>query len=146
MASFITRRHLSRRALLRGAGAALALPLLDSMVPALSAVPKPSVRFGAIYFPHGATMTRWTPVDDGRDFTFSEILQPLEPYRAHVNVISNLGHPLAYGPGGATGNHNRSSSAFLSGAKAASGLETPGAGHAVAVPGAHGGGGEPELR
>src|SRR3954447_15280894 len=100
MAKFITRRHLSRRAVLRGAGAALALPLLDAMVPAMSATPKPNVRFGAIYFPHGATMARWTPKDEGRDFTFSKILQPLEPYRAHINVISNLGHPLAYGPGG----------------------------------------------
>ena len=81
MANFITRRHLSRRAVLRGAGVALALPLLDSMIPAMSATPKPQVRFGAIYFPHGATMARWTPQDDGRDFTFSEILQPLTPYR-----------------------------------------------------------------
>lgn len=123
MASFITRRHLSRRALLRGAGAALALPLLDSMVPAMSATPKPNVRFGAIYFPHGATMARWTPRDDGRDFTFSEILQPLAPHRAYINVVSNLGHALAYGPGGATGNHNRSSATYLSGAKAASGAQ-----------------------
>jgi hypothetical protein len=123
MAKFITRTHLSRRAVLRGVGAALALPMLDSMVPACAATPKPRIRFGAIYFPHGATMSRWTPPDEGRDFTFSEILQPLEPYRPHVNVISNLGHPLAYGPGGATGNHNRSSAAFLSGAKAASGVQ-----------------------
>ena len=119
MAHFITRRHLSRRAVLRGAGAALALPLLDSMMPALSATPKPRTRLGAIYFPHGATMSRWTPSAEGRDFPFSEILQPLAPYRAHINVVSNLGHPLAYGPGGATGNHNRSSATFLSGAKAA---------------------------
>jgi len=123
MASFITRRHLSRRALLRGAGASLALPLLDSMVPALSATPKAQPRFGAIYFPHGATMARWTPADDGREFSFSEILQPLAPYRAHINVITNLGHALAYGAGGATGNHNRSSATFLSGARAASGAQ-----------------------
>jgi uncharacterized protein DUF1552 len=123
MFSFITRRHISRRAVLKGAGAALALPMLESMVPAMSATPKPQARFGAIYFPHGATMARWTPKDDGADFTFSEILQPLEPYRAHINVISNLGHPLAYGPGGATGNHNRSSATYLSGAKAASGAQ-----------------------
>ena len=123
MASFITRRHLSRRAVLRGAGASIALPLLDSMVPALSATPQPRVRFGAIYFPHGATMARWTPADDGREFTFSEILQPLSSYRAHINVITNLGHALAYGPGGATANHNRSSATFLSGAKAASGAQ-----------------------
>ena len=123
MASFITRQHLSRRALLRGAGASLALPLLDSMVPALSATPKAQPRFGAIYFPHGATMARWTPADDGREFSFSEILQPLAPYRAHINVITNLGHALAYGAGGATGNHNRSSATFLSGARAASGAQ-----------------------
>jgi hypothetical protein len=123
MAHFITRRHLSRRTLLRGAGAALALPLLDSMLPAMAATPPPRPRFGAIYLPHGATMSRWTPPDQGRDFTFSEILQPLEPHRAQINVISNLKHPLAYGPGGATGNHNRSSATFLSGAKAASGAQ-----------------------
>lgn len=123
MAMFITRRALSRRTLLRGAGAAVALPLLESMVPAMSASPAVKPRFGAIYFPHGATLSRWTPKDDGANFTFSEILQPLAPYRAHVNVVSNLGHPLAYGPGGATGNHNRSSASFLSGAKAASGAQ-----------------------
>jgi hypothetical protein len=123
MTSFITRRHMSRRAMLRGAGTALALPLLDSMVPALAATPVPRIRFGAIYFPHGATMSRWTPKDEGRDFTFSESLQPLAPLREHINVITNLGHPLAYGPGGATGNHNRSSATFLSGAKAASGAQ-----------------------
>ena len=123
MSHFITRRHLSRRAVLRGAGTMLALPLLQSMVPAMSATPPARTRFGAIYFPHGATMSRWTPVNAGRDFTFSEILQPLEPYRAHINVISNLTHPLAYGPGGATGNHNRSSASYLSGAKAMSGAQ-----------------------
>jgi hypothetical protein len=123
MSHFITRKHLSRRTLLRGAGTMLALPLLQSMVPAMAAGPAPRTRFGAIYFPHGATMSRWTPPDVGRDFTFSEILQPLEPYRSHINVITNLTHPLAYGAGGATGNHNRSSASYLSGAKAASGAQ-----------------------
>ncbi|MDR2215350.1 MAG: DUF1552 domain-containing protein [Nevskiaceae bacterium] len=123
MAYFITRKALSRRTLLRGVGAALALPLLDSMAPAMSAAPAVRSRFGAIYFPHGATMARWTPKDEGSDFTFSEILQPLEPFRNHINVISNLAHAQAYGPGGATGNHNRSSATFLSGAKAASGAQ-----------------------
>jgi len=123
MAHFITRRHLSRRTLLRGTGAMLSLPLLDAMCPAMSAAPAVRPRFGAIYFPHGATMSRWTPVDAGANFTFSEILKPLEPFRAQINVISQLTHPLAYGPGGATGNHNRSSATFLSGAKAASGAQ-----------------------
>ena len=123
MAVFITRKALSRRTLLRGAGAAIALPLLESMLPAMAATPAPKPRFGAIYFPHGATLSRWTPQEEGANFTFSEILQPLAPFRAHINVVSNLGHPLAYGPGGATGNHNRSSASFLSGAKAASGAQ-----------------------
>jgi hypothetical protein len=123
MSHFITRRHLSRRTLLQGAGAALALPLLESMVPAMAATPTPRTRFAAIYFPHGATMSQWTPKTEGRDFAFSEILKPLEPYRAQLNVISNLCHPLANGPGGATGNHNRSSATFLSGAHAASGAQ-----------------------
>ena len=61
-------RHLSRRTVLRGAGAALALPLLESMVPAMSAAPAARPRFGAIYFPHGATMSRWTPKDEGARF------------------------------------------------------------------------------
>src|SRR5690606_13185887 len=67
--------------------------------------------------------SRWTPVDEGKNFTFSEILSPLEPFRQHINVVSNLTHPLAYGPGGATGNHNRSSSTYLSGACAQSGAQ-----------------------
>ena len=123
MSHFLTRQHMPRRTVLRGLGAALALPLLESMVPAMASAPAVRTRFGAIYFPHGATMSRWTPRDDGSGFTFSEILQPLAAHRAHINVVSNLGHPLAYGPGGATGNHNRSSATFLSGAKAASGAQ-----------------------
>ncbi len=125
MANYISKKHLSRRTLLRGAGTALALPLLDAMVPASTAFAQsgaaPKSRFGAIYFPHGATMSRWTPVDSGKNFTFSEILEPLSPFRDQINVITNLGHPLAYGPGGATGNHNRSSASYLSGCKAETG-------------------------
>ena len=125
MANYISKKHLSRRTLLRGAGTALALPLLDAMVPASTAFAQsgaaPKSRFGAIYFPHGATMSRWTPADAGKNFTFSEILEPLAPFRDQINVITNLGHPLAYGPGGATGNHNRSSASYLSGCKAETG-------------------------
>jgi hypothetical protein len=127
MATYISKKHLSRRALLRGAGTALSLPLLDAMIPAGTAFAQsgavPSTRFGAVYFPHGATMSRWTPVDSGKNFTFSEILEPLAPFREQINVITNLSHPLAYGPGGATGNHNRSSAAYLSGAKAEAGAQ-----------------------
>jgi hypothetical protein len=117
MANFLSKKHLPRRTFLRGSGAALALPLLDSMVPALAQSPKPKTRFGAIYFPHGATMSLWTPATVGKDFEFTDILKPLEPFRSYVNVISDLSLPLAYGPGGATANHNRSAASYLSGAK-----------------------------
>jgi hypothetical protein len=61
-------------------------------------------------------MEKWTPAKEGTDFEFSEILQPLEPFRKYVTVVSDLTHPQAYGGGSATSNHNRSAAAFLSGA------------------------------
>lgn len=120
MATYLTKKHLSRRKFLRGTGTTLALPFLESMVPAGTALAQaqlPKTRFGAIYIPHGATMSRWTPATAGKNFEFSEILKPLEKFRERVNVVTGLGLPLAYGPGGATANHNRSAATFLSGAK-----------------------------
>jgi hypothetical protein len=118
-------KHLSRRAVLRGAGAAISLPLLESMFPAGRALAQsaPNVRVGFIYIPHGATMSRWTPAGSGTSFELSEILMPLAPLKHKINVISDLSHPQAYGPGGATAHHNRSSAVFLSGAMAQSGTE-----------------------
>jgi hypothetical protein len=99
---FITRKHLSRRALLRGAGAAIALPLLDAMVPAstaLAATPAaPRPRVGFIYFPHGAVMKSWSPQQTGTGFEFSPILKPLEPFRSHVTVVSGLRNKPAESP------------------------------------------------
>jgi hypothetical protein len=120
MATYIRGKHLSRRTLLRGAGAAVALPLLDAMVPAgvaraqTAAVPKP--RLAALYMPHGAVMAHWTPVAEGAGFAFTETLKPLEPFRDRINVISDLALPLAYGTDGAGGEHARSSAVYLSGA------------------------------
>ena len=123
--AFITKKHLPRRTFLKGAGVTLALPLLESMIPAATpfaqTAASPRTRFGAIYVPHGATMYKWTPEKDGSDFEFSEILQPLEPFRKYVNIISDMSHPAAYGSGSATANHNRSAAAFLSGAHALEG-------------------------
>lgn len=121
---FITRKSLSRRTLLRGAGAAIALPLLDSMIPAATAlaqtVAAPRSRFASIYIPHGATMDLWTPATDGRDFEFSEILKPLEAFRSRVNVISDLAHaqvaPWTGEDTGGAENHVRAAAVFLSGA------------------------------
>jgi len=89
---FITKKHLARRTFLKTAGAALALPFLDSMVPALTAQTRTAAnanpRLGFVYVPHGAIMDRWTPKTEGAGFEFSPILQALEPFRDAVNVIS----------------------------------------------------------
>jgi len=123
--AFLTKRHLSRRTFLKGAGVTMALPLLESMVPAATPMAQTAAaartRLGAIYVPHGATMYKWTPEKDGTDFEFSEILQPLEPFRKYVNVISDMSHPSAYGSGSATANHNRSAASYLTGAHAKEG-------------------------
>jgi hypothetical protein len=122
---FITKKHLSRRTFLHGVGVSLALPFLDSMVPAGTALAqtaaKGRTRFGAIYVPHGATMDKWTPAADGSNFDLTEILQPLKPFMSRVNIVSDLSHPQAYGGGSATSNHNRSAATFLSGAHAEAG-------------------------
>jgi hypothetical protein len=120
--AFITKKHLSRRTFLTGAGVTIALPFLESMVPAATPLrqtaAKARTRFGAIYVPHGATMDKWTPAADGTNFEFSEILRPLKPYRDRINIISDMSHPQAYGGGSATSNHTRSAAAYLSGAQA----------------------------
>ena len=104
--TFITKKHLSRRTFLRGSGVTLALPLLESMVPAGTLLAQtaaaPRSRLGCIYIPHGATMDKWTPQGEGTDFELSEILQPLKPYRDRINIISDMAHPQAYGGGSAT--------------------------------------------
>ncbi len=91
---FITKKHLSRRTVLAGAGAAIALPLLDAMIPAHTAFANTAAavkpRLGYVYFPHGAVQKFWTPEGTGRDFRFSRILKPLEPMREYVTVVSNL--------------------------------------------------------
>jgi hypothetical protein len=122
--SFIFKKHLSRRTFLHGAGVTVALPLLESMVPAATALAQtpaaPKSRLGCIYIPHGATMDKWTPATAGTGFQFSEILQPLEPFRDRVSVVSDLAHqPVAPWTGEDTGgaeNHVRAAAVFLSGA------------------------------
>ena len=78
-------------------GAALALPLLDAMVPALTPTVKtaaaPRKRLGCVYIPHGAIMDRWTPTAAGSNFEFTPILKPLEPFRGSLNIVTNLTRP-----------------------------------------------------
>ena len=93
---FVTRKHIARRTLLRGLGAAVALPFLEAMVPAATALantaaaPKP--RLGFFYFPHGAIMEKWTPDKNGTAFEMSQILEPLKPFRDQLTVVSNIGN------------------------------------------------------
>jgi len=91
---YLSRKHLSRRTLLKGAGVTIALPLLDAMIPAGTALAQtaaaPTSRLGFIYFPHGALQDQWTPVATGRDFDFPFIIKPLEPFRDYVTVVSGL--------------------------------------------------------
>ena len=110
---FITKKHLSRRTMLRGMGVAAALPLLDSMLPAQTPLAKPMVRLGFVYLPHGAIMNQWTPSTEGAGFEFSPILKPLEPLRDYVNVISGLGHRAA----DTTAVHSLSPTTWLSGVR-----------------------------
>ena len=89
--TFITKKHLSRRTFLRGAGVTIALPFLESMAPAQTPLSKtaatPKSRLACIYIPHGATMDHWTPATEGTGFEFTEILKPLAPFREYVNVV-----------------------------------------------------------
>jgi hypothetical protein len=96
MSMFITKKFLNRRTVLRGAGAMIALPLLDAMIPAATALAataaKPLVKLGFVYFPHGAIMEKWTPEKEGADFALTPILDPLKPYQRQLTILSGLGN------------------------------------------------------
>jgi Protein of unknown function (DUF1552) len=91
---YLTKKHLSRRTVLRGLGVSVSLPLLDAMVPAGTALAataaRPTPRMGFVYFPHGAIMKAWSPTETGRDFAMSPILKPLEPFRDQMTIVSGL--------------------------------------------------------
>ena len=109
---FVTKAALSRRTVLRGMGATLALPLLDAMVPALTptvgTAAAPVRRFGAVFVPMGERPSHWTPPTTGVGFEFSPILKPIEPFRDQVIVVSNADRPLA-------GTHAVSTGTWLTG-------------------------------
>ncbi len=89
------RKHISRRTVLKGVGATIALPLLDAMSPAGTAWAKVAAanapkRFAFVGFPHGAIMDRWSPKQTGTNYEMSDILKPLEPYRPHMTIVSGL--------------------------------------------------------
>jgi Protein of unknown function (DUF1552) len=114
----IFKKALHRRTFLRGFGSSLALPLLDAMVPAMTALAalpaSPVRRLGFVYMPMGATMSAWTPPGEGRITELSPTLKSLTPFLNQLTVISNLELKNAY----SAGNHATANSAFLSAAKA----------------------------
>ena len=113
----ITKRALPRRTVLRGLGATVALPLLDAMVPALTAAAstpaRPVRRLGYIFIPMGSDTKRWTPPGEGSLAELSPILRPLEPHKDHLCVVTNMALENAY-----PGTHATSNSAYLSCARA----------------------------
>jgi hypothetical protein len=121
----LTKKHLSRRTVLRGAGVALALPLLDAMIPAGTALAQtaaaPTLRVGFFYLPHGAIMDNtahgarmdmWTPGGSGADFRLSPILASLEPFKRHVTSFGNLENRAMVG-----GVHSLAPATWLSGTR-----------------------------
>lgn len=115
---FVTRKSIPRRRFLRGTGAALALPLLDAMIPSMTAeaatpaAPQQLRRLGYVYMPMGCDDTRWALSGETLD-ELSPTLEPLAPVKQHVTVVSNLELRNAY-----PGTHATSNAAFLSAAKA----------------------------
>src|SRR3984957_147512 len=99
---FITKKHLSRRTMLKGAGFSLGLPLLDAMIPAGTALADTAAvappRMGFVYFPHGAVMNNWVPSATGSDFKISPILEPLDPYRQYMTIVSGLRNKAGESP------------------------------------------------
>jgi len=117
---YVTKKHLPRRAFLRGVGATIALPLLDSMIPARTALAAtaaaPALRAGFVYIPMGAQMPQWTPIGDKAGFRFNRIMQPLEPFRDRVTVVSGTSLIAENG-------HTLSNAMWLNGKKPAHGTE-----------------------
>ena len=109
----ITKKLLPRRTILRGLGASVALPLLDGMVPAFAAIRNtaaaPVKRLGVVYVPNGMMMNHWTPTAVGTGFELPMILQPLEPFRQDIQVLSGMHGVESEGP------HARASTRFLTG-------------------------------
>jgi hypothetical protein len=100
---YITKKHISRRTALKGIGASIALPLLDAMSPATTALAqtpagKTPTRLAFIGFPHGAIMDKWSPKQTGTDYEMSPILEPLTPFRKHLTIISGLRNKPAETP------------------------------------------------
>ena len=114
---FITKKHIPRRTVLKGAGVALALPFLEAMVPAATALAQtaanPKPRFVGCFVPHGMAPGYWIPEKEGTGFDFTFCFKPLEPYKDHVTLLSGLHSRSAEPPPGVTGADHWVAAAFL---------------------------------
>ncbi|TWU48826.1 hypothetical protein Poly51_47300 [Rubripirellula tenax] len=122
MTANITGPSIARRTLLRGAGLALGLPLLESMTPLAkrgfaASPPKSPKRMACIFFPNGAIMPDWKPTGSEHDWKLSRTLQPLAAHQSKINVISNLAHDHGRSNGDGAGDHARGGSTFLTAAR-----------------------------
>ena len=126
---FITKKHIPRRTFLRGVGVTVAVPLLDAMVPAHTALARtaarPVPRFAGIWHPHGASPGYWSPLQTGRDFEFSFITKPLERFRERTVLISGLDCTAAYSTVDEPGGNHARGAVFLSGARPKRDAVTP---------------------
>src|SRR5919112_267804 len=113
---FVTKRSLPRRTFLRGVGVTMAVPFLESMVPAFTALAqtaaRPRRRFGVVYIPNGAIVEQWIPDEVGTGFEFKPILKPLEKFKDQLVVVTNLTRSH---PGSQVGDHAVSAAGFLTG-------------------------------
>ncbi|HEY7387696.1 MAG TPA: DUF1552 domain-containing protein [Bryobacteraceae bacterium] len=114
---FVTKKAISRRTVLRGMGAAIALPLLDAMVPALAraASTSPVRRFGVVYHPNGVIYDQWLPKGVGTDFELSPTLKGLEPFKDKLIVVTGLFSDQAEALGDGGGDHSRACGSYLTG-------------------------------
>jgi hypothetical protein len=115
----VTKKHLPRRTFLKGMGAAIALPMLDAMTPALSALgrsaAKAPLRMAFTYVPNGITMVDWTPKGAGAAFELARVMKPMEPFRQDMAVLSGLAHKNGYALGDGPGDHARAAASYLTG-------------------------------
>jgi len=115
----VTRKAMSRRTVLRGMGTAVALPLLDAMVPALTALAQTPARvvprLGVVYHPNGVIYENWLPKGVGREFELSPTLAPLAPFRDQLLVITGLSSHQAEALGDGGGDHSRATGTYLTG-------------------------------
>lgn len=116
--TFITKKAIARRTVLKGLGATLALPVLDSMIPAMSAQTKAPPRLGWVYVSHGVIWDQWKPTKIGPGFELTPNLKPLENVNGQFNILTGLSHLEADTKGDGSGDHTRASAAWLTGVHA----------------------------